>query len=112
MYGKIIAIGRLRESAIMYSGDVKDLIAFSLGPDTAQSHEDDTTTIIPLECKYEVYRGEDYLLALKPGTIVFVEGDVFVSENPEVRLECIVKKMFMIVEQPCEKMVSSAVKAE
>jgi hypothetical protein len=112
MYSKIIAIGRLQESAIMYSGYVKDLITFRLYPGTAQFHEDGTSTIIPLECKYEVYRGDDYLLALKPGTIVFVEGDVFVSENPEVPLECIVKKMFMIVEQPYEEIESPTVKAE
>jgi len=42
-------------------------------------------------------------LALKPGTIVFVEGDVFVSENQENALECTVKKMFMIVEQQMER---------
>jgi hypothetical protein len=39
------------------------------------------------------------LLALKPNTIVFVEGDVFVSESQETMLECVVKKMFMIVKQ-------------
>jgi len=36
---------------------------------------------------------------LKPGTVVFVEGDVSVSESKETMLECVVKKMFMIVEQ-------------
>jgi len=99
MYSKIIAIGRLLESAVMHSGNTKDVIVFRLYPDNAQSHEDDVDTTLPLECRYEVFRGDDYLLALKPNTIVFVEGDVYLSKNQEMRLECIVKKMFMIVEQ-------------
>jgi len=99
MYSKIIAVGRLQESAIMHVGDVKDVIVFRLYPDNTPSDEDDVDTTLPLECKYEVYRGDDYLLSLKPGTIVFVEGDVFISGNQETMIECIVKKMFMIVEQ-------------
>ena len=99
MYSKIIAVGRLQESAIMHVGDVKDVIVFRLYPDNTPSDEDDVDTTLPLECKYEVYRGDDYLLSLKPGTIVFVEGDVFISGNQETMTECIVKKMFMIVEQ-------------
>ena len=99
MYSKIIAVGRLQESAVMYAGDVKDVIVFRLYPDNTPSDEDDVDTRLPLECKYEVYRGDDYLLALNSGTIVFVEGDVFVSESQEPMLECVVKKMFMIVEQ-------------
>ena len=99
MYSKIIAVGRLQESAVMYAGDVKDVIVFRLYPDNTPSDEDDVDNTPPLECKYEVYRGDDYLLALRPNTIVFVEGDVFVSESQETMLECVVKKMFMIVEQ-------------
>jgi len=99
MYSKIIAVGRLQESAVMHAGDVKDVIVFRLYPDNTPSHEDDVDNTAPLECKYEVYRGDDYLLALKPGTVVFVEGDVSVSESKETMLECAVKKMFMIVEQ-------------
>jgi len=99
MYSKIIAVGRLQESAIMHVGDVKDVIVFRLYPDNTPSDGDDLNTTSPLECRYEVFRGEDYLLALKPNTIVFVEGDVFVSGSQETMLECIVKKMFMIVEQ-------------
>jgi len=99
MYSKIIAVGRLQESAVMYAGDVKDVIVFRLYPDNTPSDEDDVDTRLPLECKYEVYRGDDYLLALNSGTIVFVEGDMFVSESQETMLECVVKKMFMIVEQ-------------
>jgi len=99
MYSKIIAVGRLQESAIMHVGDVKDVIVFRLYPDNTPSDEYDVDTTLPLECKYEVYRGDDYLLSLKPGTIVFVEGDVFISGNQETMIECIVKKMFMIVEQ-------------
>jgi len=99
MYSKIIAVGRLQESAVMHAGDVKDVIIFRLYPDKTPSHENNFDDTVPLECKYEVYRGDDYLLALKPGTIVFVEGDVFVSESQEAMLECVVKKMFMIVEQ-------------
>jgi len=99
MYSKIIAVGRLQESAIMHAADVKDVIIFRLYPDNNPSNEDDVDTTPPLECKYEVYRGDDYLLALKPGTIVFVEGDVFISGNQEKMIECVVKKMFMIVEQ-------------
>jgi len=83
----------------MHVGDVKDVIVFRLYPDNTPSDEDDVDTTLPLECKYEVYRGDDYLLSLKPGTIVFVEGDVFISGNQETMIECIVKKMFMIVEQ-------------
>jgi hypothetical protein len=99
MYSKIIAVGRLQESAVMYAGDVKDVIVFRLYPDNTPSDEDDVDPRLPLECKYEVYRGDDYLLALNSGTIVFVEGDVFVSESQEPMLECVVKKMCMIVEQ-------------
>jgi len=99
MYSKIIAVGRLQESAIMHVGDVKDVIVFRLYPDSTSSDEDDFDTTPTLECKYEVYRGDDYLLALRPNTIVFVEGDVSVSESQEPILECVVKKMFMIVEQ-------------
>jgi len=99
MYSKIIAIGRLLESGVMHAGEVKDVIIFILYPDNTQSNENDVSTTLPIECRYEVYRGDDYLLALKPGTIVFVEGDIFVSESQETTIECIVKKMFMIVEQ-------------
>jgi len=99
MYSKIIAVGRLQESAIMHVGDVKDVIVFRIYPDNTSFDEDHVDTTSPLECKYEVYRGDDYLLALKPGTIVFVEGDLFVSESQEIMLKCIVKKMFMIVKQ-------------
>jgi hypothetical protein len=99
MYSKIIAVGRLQESAVMHAGDVKDIIVFRLYHDNAPSHEGDVDNTPPLECKYEVYRGDDYLLALNPGTVVFVEGDVFVSGSQETVLECVVKKMFMIVKQ-------------
>ncbi len=102
MYSKIIAVGRLQESAIMYAGDVKDVIVFKLYPDTPQSSEgdsDDISAILPLECRYEVYKGDDYLLALKPGTMVFIEGDIFLSENPDAVLKCTVENIFMIVEQ-------------
>jgi hypothetical protein len=99
MYSKIIAVGKLKESAVMHGGDVKDIIVFRLYLDNTPSDKDDVDTILPLECKYEVYRGDDYLLALKPGTIVFVEGDVFASESQEIMLECVVKKMFMIIEE-------------
>jgi hypothetical protein len=99
MYSKIIAVGRLHESAVMHSGSVKDIITFRLYPDNTQANEDDTGTTLPIKCRYEVFRGDDYLLALRPDTIVFVEGDVFVSESQETMLECVVKKMFMIVEQ-------------
>ncbi len=99
MYSKIIAVGRLQESAIMHAGDVKDIITFKLHPDSTQADEENISTMPPLECRYEVFRGDDYLLALKPGTIVFVEGDIFVSESQEAMIECVVKKMFMIVEQ-------------
>jgi len=105
MYSKIIAIGRLQESAIMHIGDVKDVIVFRLYPDKTPSDEDDVDTRLPLECKYEVYRGDDYLLALKPGTIVFVEGDVFASESQEAMIECVVKKMFMIVERQMDHQI-------
>ncbi len=98
MYSKIIAVGRLQESAIMHAGDVKDIITFKLHSDSTQADEEDISTMPPLECRYEVFRGDDYLLALKPGTIVFVEGDVFVSESQETMIKCVVKKMFMIVE--------------
>jgi hypothetical protein len=98
-YAKIIAFGRLQESAVMYAGDVKDLIVFKLYPDTAQSLETEKDATLPLECRYEVQRGDDYLLALKPGTTVFVEGDLSISENPDSILSCIVKKIFMIAEQ-------------
>ncbi len=99
MYSKIIAVGRLQESAIMHAGDVKDVITFKLHPDSTQADEEGISTMPPLECRYEVFRGDDYLLALKPGTIVFVEGDVFVSESQEIMIKCVVKKMFMIVDQ-------------
>jgi hypothetical protein len=99
MYNKIIAVGRLRESAVMHSGDVKDIITFRLYSDDASANKDDISTISPLVCRYEVFRGEDYLLALKPGTLVFVEGSIFISENQETILECTVNKMFMIVQQ-------------
>jgi len=80
------------ESVVMHSGNVKDLIVFRLYPDTNQPHENDVDIILPLECRYEVYRGDDYLLALKSETIVFVEGDVLLSRNQETMIECIVKK--------------------
>ena len=99
MYSKIIAVGKLQESAIMHVGYVKDVIVFRIYPDNTSFDEDHVDTTSSLECKYEVYRGDDYLLALKPGTIVFVEGDLFVSESQEIMLKCIVKKMFMIVKQ-------------
>jgi hypothetical protein len=99
MYSKIIAIGKLQESAIMYVGDVKDVIVFRLCPDIAQPSEDGIELMLPIECKYEVFRGDDYLLALKPGTTVFVEGDLSISKNPDTILSCIVKKIFMIAEQ-------------
>jgi len=99
MYSKLIAVGRLQEGAVMHSGDVKDIITFRLYPDNTQVSENNTGSIPTLECRYEVFRGDDYLLALRPGTIVFVEGDVFISKNQETMLECIVKKIFMIVEQ-------------
>jgi len=99
MYSKIIAVGKLQESAIMHVGNVKDVIVFRIYPDKTSSDEGDVYITPPIECKYEVYRGDDYLLALKPGTVVFVEGDVFVSESQETMLECVVKKMFMLVEQ-------------
>jgi len=99
MYNKIIAVGRLRQSAVMHSGDVKDIITFRIYPDDTHANKDDIGTIPPLVCRYEVFRGDDYLLALKPGTIVFVEGKLFVSENQEMTLECVVQKMFMILQQ-------------
>ncbi len=99
MYGKIIAVGKLQESAVMHTGNVKDLIVFRLYPDTTQAPESDTCELLPLECKLEVYKGDDYLLALKPGTTVFVEGDLSISENPDLVFKCIVRKMFMIVVQ-------------
>ena len=99
MYSKIIAVGRLQEGAVMHSGDVKDIITFRLYPDNAQVSENNTGSIPTLECRYEVFRGDDYLLTLRPGTIVFVEGDVFISGNQEKMIECVVKKMFMIVKQ-------------
>jgi len=52
MYSKIIAVGRLQESAVMYAGDVKDVIIFRLYPDKTPSHENDFDDTVPLECKY------------------------------------------------------------
>jgi len=103
MYSKIIAVGRLQESAVMHSGDVKDIITFMLYPDNTQANEDDIGIIPPLECRYEVFRGDDYLLALQFGTIVFVEGDIFISGNQKTILVCIVKKIFMIVQHQTTK---------
>ena len=99
MYSKIIAVGRLKGSAVMHCGDVMDIITFRLYPDNTQANEGDTETMSPIKCHYKVFRGDDYLLALKPNTIVFVEGDVSISESQEPILECVVRKMFMIVEQ-------------
>ena len=102
MYSKIIAVGRLQESAIMHVGDVKDVIVFRLYPDNTPSDGDDLNTTSPLECRYEVFSGDDYLLSPKPNTIVFVESNVFLSESTKNILECIVNKIFMIAKEQIE----------
>jgi hypothetical protein len=58
MYNKIIVVGRLKESAVMHSGDVKDIITFRLYSDDASVSKDDIGTTPPLVCRYEVFRGE------------------------------------------------------